>query len=505
MSNFDFLKLEFSQVYESALRAETLVTGDPRASAFYSRRTLEILVQWAYQHDPALKVPYQNNLASLIHEPTFKNTAGNAVFQKAKLIQKVGNRAVHDKRETPTKEATQAITDLFHICFWLARTYARRQRPADDLVFNPKYLSRKNDVVKQAFVHIQALQKQAEEKNEQFATLLKDKSKLDEELKALRAEVAKARKENEAQPDNHDYSEAETRDYFIDVLLKEAGWALDHDDDIEFPVTGMPNEKSKGFIDYVMWGDDGKPLGLVEAKRTRKDPRTGQRQAEHYADCLEAQFGQRPVIFYSNGYEHWIWDDKMYPPRPIQGFLKKDELMTLINRRRDRKPLVGAPINTAIADRPYQTRAIASVAQSFEKDKQRKSLLVMATGSGKTRTVIALADLLMNCNWAKRILFLADRIALVNQAVGAFKKHLPNSAPVNLVKDKDPNGRVYVSTYPTMMGLIDQKREDGRMFGPGHFDLIVIDEAHRSVYQRYGAIFEYFDSLLVGLTATPQR
>ncbi len=162
-----------------------------------------------------------------------------------------------------------------------------------------------------------------------------------------------------------------------------------------------------------------------------------------------------------------------------------------------------APIDDSIVERYYQTRAIRRIAETFERDRQRKALVVMATGAGKTRTVIALCDLLMRCNWVKRVLFLADRVALVKQAVNAFKKHLPDSSPVNLVTDKHEEGRVFVSTYPTMMGLIDEANDEHRRFGVGHFDLVVIDEAHRSVYQKYGAIFDYFDSMLVGLTATP--
>ncbi|MFN0300786.1 MAG: DEAD/DEAH box helicase family protein [Burkholderiales bacterium] len=223
-----------------------------------------------------------------------------------------------------------------------------------------------------------------------------------------------------------------------------------------------------------------------------------------YADCLERQFGQRPLIFYSNGYDHWLWDDTNYPPRAVQGFYKKAELELLIQRRGTRKPLAAAEINAAIVERYYQTRGIRRLAESFERDHDRKALVVMATGAGKTRTVIALADLLMRSNWAKRVLFLADRAALVRQAVNAFKVHLPDSSPVNLVTEKDAEGRVFVSTYPTMMGLIDETRDGQRRFGVGHFDLVIIDEAHRSVFQKYRAIFDYFDSLLVGLTATPK-
>ncbi|HXP76748.1 MAG TPA: DEAD/DEAH box helicase family protein [Stellaceae bacterium] len=402
------------------------------------------------------------------------------------------------------QDALVAMRELFHVCYWLARTYGRVARPAPGLAFNPSALPKPAPAPKQTAEQLQKLEAGLRERDEKLAVLLADKTALDEELKWLRAEVAAAKKAAEAQPDTHDYSETETRDYFIDLLLKEAGWALDQRRDREFEVAGMPNTKDKGFVDYVLWGDDGKPLGLVEAKRTRRDARVGQQQAKLYADCLEKQFGQRPIIFYSNGYEHWIWDDANYPPRAVQGFYKKPELELLIQRRATRKALAEAKINPAIVERFYQERAIRRIAESFERDHDRKALLVMATGAGKTRTVIALCDLLMRCNWVKRVLFLADRVALVNQAVNAFKRHLPESSPVNLITEKEAEGRIYVSTYPTMMGLIDETNDSQRRFGVGHFDLVIIDEAHRSVFQKYRAIFEYFDSLLVGLTATPK-
>src|SRR5215203_4590363 len=210
-------------------------------------------------------------------------------------------------------------------------------------------------------------------------------------------------------------------------------------------------------------------LGIVEAKRTKREPRVGQQQAKLYADCLERQFGRRPVIFYSNGYEHWIWDNVSAAPRQVQGFYKKDELELMIQRRDSRKKLADAEIDGSIVERYYQTRAIRRIGEAFERDHDRKALVVMATGAGKTRTVIALCELLMRCNWAKRVLFLADRVALVSQAVGAFKTHLPDSSPVNLVTEKDKQGRVFVSTYPTMMGLIDEAQDGQRKFGVGHF------------------------------------
>ncbi len=505
MSHFAFLQREWPGVYEAAAKAEAVAYSDPRTGCFYARRALELLVHWIYKHDPALRLPYQDTLSALIHEPTFKSAAGEAVFAKAYVVVKLGNFAVHDPKPVLLMSAQNAVRELFHVCHWLAHTYGKDTKPPANLTFDPKALPAAAPIPKQTVDQLQKLETQLRDKDEKLSAVLADRDALDAELARLREEIAAVKKANAATPDAHDYSEAETRDYFIDLLLKEAGWPLDKREDREYEVAGMPNAKGKGFVDYVLWGDDGKPLGLVEAKRTRRDARAGQHQAKLYADCLEAKFGQRPVIFYSNGYEHWIWDDTNYPPRAVQGFYKKPELELMIQRRTSRKPLGSVEISDTIVERYYQTRAIRRVAESFEKDKQRKALLVMATGAGKTRTVIALVDLLVRCNWAKRVLFLADRVALVNQAIKAFKSHLPDSAPVNLVTEKETEGRVFASTYPTMMGLIDDTRADGnRRFGVGHFDLVVIDEAHRSVFQKYRAIFDYFDSLLVGLTATPK-
>jgi len=507
MSNFAFLQSEWSALYGAAVKAEEMANADARTSCFYARRTLELAVGWLYKHDKSLRLPYQDHLSALIHEPSFQATVGDAVFTKAKLIKDLGNLAVHSTRKILPADAATATRELFHFCYWLARTYGQRVRPAPDLRFAPGLIPLAAVAAPaaqpQSIDQLQKLETQLRERDEKLSVLLSAKTALDDELQALRADVAAAKKANTAQPDTHDYSEAETRDYFIDLLLKEAGWQLD-DKNFEIEVRGMPNNAGVGFVDYVLWGDDGKPLALVEAKRTRKDAKVGQQQAKLYADCLQAQFGQRPIIFYSNGYEHWIWDDASYPPRAVQGFFKKQELELLIQRRSSRKKLADAVINPDIIERYYQSRAVRRIGETFEVDNQRKALLVMATGSGKTRTVIALADVLMRSNWAKRILFLADRVALVKQAVNAFKTHLPDSSPVNLVTDKHTDGRVFVSTYPTMMGLIDDAADGQRRFGVGHFDLIIIDEAHRSVYQKYRAIFDYFDAMLVGLTATPK-
>ena len=503
MSNFAFLAEEFPEVFALAKEAERQGLGSPGAAAIYARKTLEVLVKWLYKHDRSLRFPYEETLSALTHEPSFKALVGEALFTKARIVIKLGNRAAHESKELSPREAEQAVIELFHLCFWLAATYARRARPSPDLKFDAGQLTRRDEVLKRSFAQLQQLSADLTAKDESIADLVRQKAELDAQLAALRDQVAEAKRENEAAPIRHDFNEAQTRDAYIDLLLAEAGWT-DRTIGREVEIAGMPNTEGVGYADYVLWGDDGKPLAVVEAKRTKRNPNEGQQQAKLYADGLEVKFGQRPVIFTTNGYEHWIWDDAAYPPREIQGFLKKDELQLLIERRQTRKPLVETDISKTIVERYYQRRAIGKVAQSFEADRQRKALLVMATASGKTRTVIALVDLLMKANWAKRVLFLCDRVALVNQAVAAFKAHLPSVATVNLVTDKASQGRVYVSTYPTLMGLIDQKRDDGRQFGVGHFDLIIIDEAHRSIYQRYGAIFDYFDSLLVGLTATPR-
>lgn len=504
MTQFAFLQAEWPLTFEAAQRAEEAALSDPRTACFQARRALELMVKWLYQHDATLRSPYQTHLNALLYEGTFKDLIGQRLLAKAKILKDLGNAAVHGARPTRPEDAVVAVRELFHLGFWLARTYGRKARPVDTLTFDPALLSRPSGQAPVAQAALQRLEEDLARKDEALAAAEKTREGLEAELVALREQVAQAKAANQVVPDHHDYSEAETRRYFIDLLLKEVGWPLDQARDREYPVQGMPNKEEAGFVDYVLWGDDGKPLGLVEAKRTTKDPMVGRQQAKLYADCLEAQFGQRPVIFLSNGYEHWIWDDAAYPPRPVQGFYRKGELELLIQRRTTRQSLAVCPIDGAIVERAYQHRAIRRIAETFERDNQRKALVVMATGAGKTRTVIALCDLLMRCNWVKRVLFLADRVALVNQAVGAFKKHLPAANPVNLVTEKGQDGRIFVSTYPTMMGLIDELTDGQRRFGPGHFDLIVIDEAHRSVYQKYRAIFGYFDSLLVGLTATPK-
>jgi type I restriction enzyme R subunit len=443
MSQFSFLKAEFTPVYEHAQRAEVLALSDPRGSCFYTRLALETAVKWLYQHDGTLRTPYDDALSALIHEGSFRTLVGNALVTKAKLIKDFGNSAVHDSRAVSENTATVALRELFHFSYWLAHTYAKGAKPQPGFQFSAEALPKTQLVEAKTLAGLQAIadgfEKQTKAQEAAEAARIQtqqERDTLDAEIKRLRLEVAATKKANQAIPDDHDYNEAQTRDVFIDLLLREAGWPLDQVRDREFPVTGMPNNTGEGFVDYVLWGADGRPLAIIETKRTKRDARVGRQQAKLYADCLEAMYGRRPIIFYTNGYEHWIWDDAGHPPRPIQGFLKQAELELLILRRTSRKSLGTVAIDEAIAGRFYQTRAIRRIDEAFELDNLRKALLVMATGGGKTRTVIALIDQLMRAGWAKRALFLADRVALVNQAVAAFKAHLPHVAPVNLVTEK---------------------------------------------------------------------
>lgn len=533
MSNFALIPDDFGDggLRKACQKAELYIHSDPRSACFQARFALESLVHWLYQHDRKLKLPYKATLGAMLHEPSFQQRMQQQVFEKAKLIQRLGNEAAHSSRAVRMVDAKQAVKELHHVCYWLLIRYApiagrQWKNWSDDKVpqlLDAGALQQQLEQAKKATKEeLEQLQQRERELQEQNAKLLKaqqerERSNADlrKKLEAMRAEKEAQRAEAEEalaqQPNPHDYNEAQTRAFLIDVELRRAGWELTDKRDREYEVHTMPTSAGtgtgKGYVDYVLWGDDGLPLAVVEAKRTSTDAESGQQQAKLYADCLERETGQRPVMFYSNGYDVWLWDDARdsgYPPRQVGGFYSKAALETLMHRRKQRQPLDAGLVNAEIAGRHYQKQAIGEVFGHFAQY-QRKALLVMATGTGKTRTAVALVDVMQRCQWAKRVLFLADRVSLVRQAVAAFKQHLPQSSPVNLVTEKDTEGRVYVCTYPTMMGLIDEQHEGEARFGVGYFDLIVVDEAHRSIYQRYQAIFDYFDAFLLGLTATPSE
>ncbi len=317
-SNFAFLQAEWPALLTEAMKAEQAALRDPRTACFYARRTLELTVVWLFKAEGgrggALNMPYKSDLSAFLFEPSFKVLAGPALHAKMELIRKQGNSAVHSTRPITAQDALAVLRELFQVAFWLARHYGRNvaQRPDASLQFRAELLQQPEGPEAQAVAmqSQEALKKLADDLAAKDAALLSAQQRsasLDEELVRLRAEVATAKAINNAQPDAHDYNEEQTRDLYIDLLLKEAGWALDQTRDREFEVAGMPNNQGRGYVDYVLWGDDGKPLAVVEAKRTRRDSRVGQQQAKLYADCLQTQFGQRPLIYYTNGYEHWFW------------------------------------------------------------------------------------------------------------------------------------------------------------------------------------------------------
>ena len=527
MSNFQFLHTAWPEIYREAQEAESLTLTSPKACAIICRSALEKTVRWLYANDPDLQEPYDTNLSSLMHERCFKDILRPSMFREINLIRKLGNNAAHGGKAKPD-EALILIKHLFRFLSFLAIYYAEEEpqiRAFDENIIP----TGKEDDLKLA--ELQHLEKKLEKQNEAARLKrerLEEQAKEIETLKAqlvAKEEEVKARKEERAK--NHEIekeipllvSEARTRKLYIDQSLKGSGWdKLREGYELEYEVKGMPastNPSGIGYVDYVLWGDDGKPLAVVEAKKTMADPRKGKQQAKLYADCLEQMHGQRPLIFYTNGFETFLWDDQFYPEREVSGFYTKDELQLAVDRRKDRHDLKDFKVNASISGRYYQMEAVKRVAESFSRydsngrlsGGSRKGVLVMATGSGKTRTAISIVDMLTKSRWAKRVLFLADRNALVSQAKRNFSELLPNLSSIDLTKEKEDSGtRLVFSTYPTIMNKVDSvKTDDNRFYGPGHFDLIIIDEAHRSVYQKYGAIFEYFDSLLIGLTATPKK
>lgn len=508
-SQYALIAGQWPELHEEAQKVEQFALSDPRTACFYARRTIELLVEWVYDNDGQLERPITaQTLADLMFARVFCDLAGDQM-RRFRLLKDLGNKAVHRSDPIRPGDAVLAARELFQVLRWFALTYGRDAQRVRGISFNAELLPSRdaaNTQQAQSREQLETLADQLVERDQQLRDQRLAALASQEELDRLRQEITALRKANEAaaQPEP-DLSEFETRRAYIDHYLEEAGWVHGQSCTHEHEVQGMPNATGQGFVDYVLWGDDGKPLALVEAKRTSRDPRDGERQAELYANCLEQRYGQRPLIFLSNGYRHRLWDDLRYPPRDVQGFYKKDELETLIRRREIRQPLAQTSISTAIAGRYYQQRAIRAICESLEQGRL-KALLVQATGTGKTRTAISLTDVLTRCNWVKRVLFLADRTSLVLQAERAFRRFLPDCSPVNLVTNKGGEGRVFLSTYPTMMNLIDAEDSHGvKRFGVGHFDLVIIDEAHRSVYQKYGAIFAYFDSLLTGLTATPRE
>jgi len=415
-------------------------------------------------------------------------------------IQQLGNKAVHSGRVIKREEAVLSLRNLFSFTAWIDYSYSRHY---SNVEFDESILGETDKIIK--------VQSEKDKLSKQLAEINKKLEELSNENQALRKENEEKRKVNEKEREYKidEISETETRERYIDLVIENEGWTIGEDCMPEVEISGVSTPSGKGKADYVLYGDNGVPLAVIEAKKLDIDPMTGKNQAKEYADALEKKYGVRPVIFFTNGLDYYIWDDLNYPERQVSSIYSKKDLEKLIFRRGNRKSLknISTDIKDEITNRVYQKEAVIRVTEALEKG-YRKMLLVMATGSGKTRTAASIVDILTRYNWVKNILFLADRTALVKQAKNSFKEYLPNLSLCNLLDNKDDvESRMIFSTYPTMMNAIDDtKNKDGsRIFTSGYFDLIIVDESHRSIYKKYQAIFDYFDANLLGLTATPKN
>lgn len=492
MTNFDFLKKEkkFASFANTAITAETLFRVDIPSCVFNIRRATEFAVKWMYSVDSSLVMPYQDTLVTLINTVEFKDIVGNDLYRRLNFIRMVGNNSAHSSKTITPEQAQIALENLFYFMDFIAYCYADEYQ---EQKFNAALLK----------------QEQPAPAADSRPDLDVDIKKLIAENQALKEELTKKRQE-QAQtyvPKPLDISEFKTRKVYIDTMLGDAGWVLGKNWYNEYELPGMPNKSEVGYADYALFTDDGKPLAIIEAKRTCKDVAVGRQQAKLYADLMEKKFGRRPIIFLTNGFDTRIWNDRYYPEHQVSGIYSQRDLEKEFNKLTMRTRLTNVRVNDDISGRYYQKEAVKAVCRAFDTENRRKALLVMATGSGKTRTTISIVDVLLRHGWVKNILFLADRNSLVTQAKRAFVNLLPNLSVVNLCEDKENyNARCVFSTYQTMINCIDDAKDEkgGKLYTVGHFDLIVCDEAHRSIYNKYKDIFTYFDAHLVGLTATPR-
>ena len=502
MSNFGFLSSvkKYRQFADAAVDAEKVYAASPAMCVVACRKALELAIKWVYSADNDIRQPYKDNLDTLLSESTFIAVVDSRIYRKLNLIRKLGNVAVHSKSRISQYEALNALEILFEFIKWVDYTYGDDYEdrkfdaaliPKEKVVIDTQKLKEQESLIEQKDSEIHALQHQI--------------ALMSEQLTAEKKQKQESRSFTAAEP-----SDFESRKIYIDVDLKLMGWTLDGsgaDVLAEYELDDLNGiAGQKGYADYVLMGRDGLPLAVIEAKRTVKDPADGQRQAELYADRLERKFGRRPMIFTTNGFETYFRDVQSTLPRKVSGVFTRSDLQKLTDRKGQQKKLTDIPINTKITDRAYQMEAVRAVCGRLEQG-FRKALLVMATGTGKTRTAASLTDVLSRGGRVTNVLFLADRTALVKQAKDDFKNYLPDMSLCNLCSNKDDaNARIVFSTYPTILNAIDSARtRDGEpLYSPAHFDMIIIDESHRSIFRKYRAIFEYFDAVLVGLTATPK-
>ena len=506
VTNFDYLKNEsrFSDFAEVAISAEKIILIDPQASIINCRRAMEFAVKWMYSVDEELEMPYQDNLQSLMNNEDFRDIVGPNIWKRMDYIRRCGNNAAHSNKKLGKDIAMLCLENLFIYLDFVACCYSGNY---EERTFDRSVLTERIEKAKESKKLADATKEQLVREQERTAQQELDLKKLIKENASLKEELSARRQEQQQTyvPKPLDLSEYKTRKLYIDVMLMDAGWIQGKDWMNEVELRGMPNKSEVGYVDYVLYDDMHRPLALIEAKRTCVDVSKGRQQAKLYADLLEKQCGRRPVIFLTNGFETHIIDGR-YPERKCAAIYSKRDLEKWFNLLSMRTSLRHVVVDKNIAGRYYQEAAIKAVCSNMDEKNRRKALLVMATGSGKTRTVIALCDVLLKAGWIKNILFLADRNSLVTQAKRSFVNLLPNLSCTNLVEEKENyNAHCVFSTYQTMMHCIDTVNDDdGKLFTCGHFDLVICDEAHRSIYNKYRDIFTYFDAPLVGLTATPK-
>lgn len=490
MTNFDLFTKEqdFAPFAEPAVSAERIYQIDPAACVLNCRRAMEAAVKWMYSVDSALVMPYQDKLISLMSTDEFRDIVDDNLLRRMDYIRKIGNAAAHAGRRITKEQAALCLENLYIFLDFVAYCYAHDYQEG---TYDHSLLEQEPPAA------MPVIDTKAELKLEE---LMAENAALREELTARRAE-----QQQTYVPKPLDISEYKTRKLYIDAMLEDAGWTEGKNWINEYEIPGMPNKSEVGYADYVLMGDDGRILAVVEAKRTCVDVAKGRQQAKLYADLIEQKQGRRPVVFLTNGFDTRIVDNQ-YPERKVAAFYSRRDLEKLFNLQSMRSSLKNIVVDKQIAGRYYQEAAIKAVCDTFGQKNRRKALLVMATGSGKTRTVIALVKVLLEQGWIKNVLFLADRNSLVTQAKRNFVNLLPDLSVTNLCEEKDNyTAHGVFSTYQTMMNCIDSVRdEEGKLFSCGHFDLVICDEAHRSIYNKYKDIFNYFDAPLVGLTATPK-
>ena len=512
--NFEHLREQWPELAELGAFAETYAVVDPQSALVKLRCYVEKIVGYLYQ-ELHLPVAPNASMHDKLVSGAFTSVVDKTIADKFHAVRKGGNKAAHEGKVSQ-HDSIWLLKESYFIGCWLYMAYGD-----GDIEGCPKFTVPDNSPTgEESKAEFKRKNKLLQQKLNQNDDLLKKALKELEEAKQAQLEAQKQAAQLKQQTDHvkadkirtntlslkssFDFNEAETRKRLIDAELRSEGWdvALDNESteqvSKEYEVDGQPTTTGKGRCDYVLWDDNGKPLAVIEAKRTRKDANAGREQAKLYADALEASTGQRPVIFYTNGYEIYIWDDAQgYAPRLIFGYYSKDSLQYLILQRELKKDLNSTPIDTKVAGRLYQMESISRICERFS-DKHRKALIVQATGTGKTRVSIALAKRLLDAGWAKRILFLCDRKELRKQAGNAFNEHTKEPLFIKGKSKKElaSKARIVIATYP---GMIQNYEE----YDVGHFDLIVADESHRSIYNKYGELFKYFDALQVGLTATP--